>query len=60
LVNIVKEYSFLKIAGVLGIGPKANQIMGFDFVVYPDCIEFSMERCLEIKQMDENKMKKIK
>jgi hypothetical protein len=35
---VIKEFSLLKIASLLGIGPKMNSIFGFDLVVYDDCV----------------------
>lgn len=41
----IKEYCLLKIASILGVGPKLNNMFGFDLVVYDECIEFCMEEC---------------
>jgi hypothetical protein len=35
---VIKEFSLLKIASLLGIGPKMNSIFGFELVVYDDCV----------------------
>lgn len=42
LIVVVKEYSFLKIAAALEVGPQITPIFGFDLLVFEDCIEFSM------------------
>ena len=45
LKNAIEEYCILKLASHLKVGPKVHGIMGYDIVVYFDCIEFSMEMC---------------
>lgn len=48
----IKEYSILKISSILGVGPKMNNIFGFDMVVYDECIEFCMEECTMLESID--------
>lgn len=48
----IKEYSILKIASILGVGPKMNNIFGFDLVAYDECIEFCMEECTMLESID--------
>lgn len=42
LAMAIKEYCLLKIASILGVGPKLKNLFGFDLVVYDECIEFCM------------------
>ena len=51
----IKEYSLLKIASILGVGPKLNNLFGFDLLVYDECIEFCMEECTLLNKIDENR-----
>jgi hypothetical protein len=44
LAFILREYSFYRIAGCLGIGPALLTPFGFDIIIYEECIEFAMEQ----------------
>jgi hypothetical protein len=41
-LRVAKEFSILKIASELEVGPKLSKIFGFDLVVCEECIEFCM------------------
>ena len=43
--SVIKEVCILKIAHLLGVGPKTTDLFGFDIVVYNNCAEFAMEYC---------------
>ena len=45
----LKEYSFLRIAGAIGVSPQISRNNGFDMVFYNDCVEFAMERCVDLR-----------
>jgi len=45
LIAGLREYFFLLLFSVLEVGPQVKKMMGFDLIVTPDCIEFSMELC---------------
>lgn len=36
--NAIQEFCLLKVAGILGAGPKIDDLFGFDLVVFEDCI----------------------
>ena len=36
------------IADRLGASPQRSRLMGFDLLVYHDCIEFAMEYCVPV------------
>jgi serine/threonine protein kinase len=40
----VKEYSILKICAAMGCAPRLEGCLGFDVVVYDDCLQYAMER----------------
>jgi hypothetical protein len=42
---VLAEYLIFLVASSLGIGPKMEKNLGFDLIVYQDCIEFCMEYC---------------
>jgi len=44
----LKEFCLFKIASGLGVGPKLKKQGGFDIVFYPKCVEFGMEKCIEL------------
>jgi hypothetical protein len=44
----LKEFVLYKIASGAGVGPKLSRYCGFDLVVFRDCIEFSMEKCVGV------------
>jgi hypothetical protein len=46
----LREFCLFKIAAALGVGPRLPRVFGFDLVVFSQCIEFSMERCLNYSQ----------
>jgi hypothetical protein len=48
--RVIKEFCLLKIAAILNVGPQLNNIFGFDIVVFKDCAEFCMERCILINE----------
>lgn len=41
----VKEWFLAKIASAAEIGPKVMSSMGFDVLMYSDCVEFALEVC---------------
>jgi hypothetical protein len=43
----IKELFLLKIASCLKTGPCVRNYLGFDLLLYRDCMEFAMERCIE-------------
>ena len=45
----LREFCFLKLCDLLGIGPQIKCYSGFDIIFYADCVEFMMEKCVEIK-----------
>ena len=34
----------------MGIAPRLTKKPGFDLVFYSDCVEFTMEQCLDVKE----------
>ena len=45
----LKEYCLMKIASGLGVGPRTMQHGGFDLILTKKCVEFGMEKCMEIR-----------
>lgn len=45
LILAVKEYTFLKVAAALDVGPQLVKVLGFDLIAHAECIEFAMEKC---------------
>ena len=43
--EVIREFTFFKIASALGIGPCIENIFGYDIICYNDRIEFAMEHC---------------
>jgi hypothetical protein len=48
LAETLSEYCLMKLASHLKVGPQLHERMGYEVVVYRDCIEFAMEYCEEI------------
>jgi hypothetical protein len=42
---LIREYCLAKIASIVGAGPVVNSQMGFDILVYKDCVLYPMEYC---------------
>ena len=38
----------MKIASGLGVGPRTMKHGGFDLILTKKCVEFGMEKCLEL------------
>ena len=51
----MEEFFFFKIASVLKVGPKIENIFGFDLICYDDSIEFAMEFCQQSVDVEEDK-----
>jgi hypothetical protein len=43
--DVLAEYLMFLVSSELEIAPKMTKTMGFDLIIYQDCIEFSMELC---------------
>lgn len=46
----IKELFLFKIASALKTGPCVRNYLGFDLLLYRDCVEFAMERCSEARE----------
>lgn len=57
-----KEYFILRIASALKIGPNLNRSLGFDMFLYDNCIEFAIEECIHLSniQITSNLIEKLK
>lgn len=42
---MIKEYALLKITSTLNVGPRIDNVFGFDIVVSSDSFNFCMEYC---------------
>lgn len=42
------------------VGPAANQLFGFDLVVFDGCVEFAMEHCERIEDLSEETEHQLK
>ena len=42
--GVVKEFTILKICSAMGCAPRLERCLGFDIVVYDDCLQYAMER----------------
>jgi hypothetical protein len=47
LRNHVKEFFIADLMSAVEVGPKILRKSGFDFIVFPSCMEFDMEMCSE-------------
>ena len=46
LKSTIKEFFIYDMMSALKIGPKILRMSGFDFILFSNCIEFEMERCV--------------
>lgn len=44
----IKEYCCLKIASALGFAPKADNYLGFDMIIFENCVQIAMEKTAHI------------
>jgi serine/threonine protein kinase len=49
---VIKECSLLKISSVLKCAPAVGRGIGFDILVYDDCIQFLMEKGLKVTSLN--------
>ena len=47
--DAMKECCITRICGVFGIGPRPVKPMGFDLIIYENCIDFCVEKCEELQ-----------
>lgn len=43
--EVINEYCMAKLASAIGVGPIVNRQMGFEILIYKDCIAYPMECC---------------
>ena len=46
--DAIKECCITRVCGVFEIGPRPVKSMGFDLVIYENCIDFCIEKCEEL------------
>lgn len=56
----IKEWTILKICSVLQCSPRMENYLGFDMIIYEDCIQFVMEKGESINEIDETQGKLLK
>lgn len=47
----LKEIFLMKIADLIGAGPHLPSELGFDLIIYDNCAEIVMEKCLQPKEV---------
>jgi serine/threonine protein kinase len=57
MIDVMKELFILRVASALRIGPRFDNIYGFDIILYRNAIEFSMEFCDSPRENDSNTLK---
>jgi serine/threonine protein kinase len=50
---VVKEFCIFKICDLLGSGPSVPSAFGFDIIAYNNSIEFAMEKCQPLTDLQE-------
>lgn len=51
--SAIKEYCCLKIASALGFAPKTDNYLGFDIIIFENCVQFAMEKTPHIDNFTE-------
>ena len=51
LERALLEWSVLKICSALECAPQLEHYLGFDLVIYEDCIQMAMEKCIGLREM---------
>ena len=56
----IKEWAILKICSVLQCSPHIENYLGFDLIIYEDCIQFAMEKGEPVNDIEETQGKLLK
>ena len=49
--KVIKEWCILKICSIINCCPRVDLYLGFDVIVYTDCIQYAMEQGQPIERM---------
>lgn len=57
--SAIKEYCCLKIASALGFAPKVDNYLGFDMIIFDNCVQFAMEKTPRIDNFTEESAQQL-